>query len=663
MVTFRFAENGMEGNVNCGFFSSCIVNGLSAAGKIFPQWIFLAVPAFFLAFPTASEAGEKDEKIITSHGYSYFGDLKYPENYQHFDYVNPNAPVGGEISIAISGSFDSLNPYSRKGRASPLSTSMYESLLGESLTSGGSMPADAYGEYYGLLAHKLEYPESKDWVIFHMRPEARFSDGTPVTAHDVLFSHNLLLDQGLKSYAEAVRKLIPSAEVIDDHTLKFHFADGVSRRSLIEQVGFVPVWSRAWYEKTGARLDEPRIEISPGSGPYVVDEVEVNRQMALRRNLDYWGWHLPINRGRYNFERIRLEFFADSTAAFEAFKAGEVTYRTESDPKLWASAYDFPATENGWVVREDLPDGTPPAMSGIVFNMRKEFLQDKNVRKAIALAFNFEWINKSLYYDLFDQQRSYSNGTEIEARGIPEGIDREMLVSLGDLVPEEILTSEALVPHSSDPARLATRRNLRQALKLMSEAGWTVDNEGRLVNAGNEQMLVEFLVNSSASPTTKAIAENFVSNLRQLGMNAQLQTVDSAQYTDRERKFDYDLTFDGYPALISVGHGLSQRLGSEDAEYSLFNPAGLASPLVDAVIEIALNTGSKRDETASLRVLDRVLRYEFILIPEGYKPDHWVSYWNMYSHPETIPPFALGTLDFWWFDEDKAARLESEGAL
>ena len=653
----------MEHNMNYGILSSYIFNRLSIVGAISLPRIFLSVPVFFFIFLTAFEASGEDEKIITSYGYSYFGDLKYPENYKHFDYVNPNAPVGGEISIAISGSFDSMNPYSRKGRASLLSSSMYESLLGESLTSGGSMPADAFGEYYGLLAHKLEYPESKDWVIFHMRPEARFSDGTPVTAHDVLFSHNLLLDQGLKSYAEGVRKLIPNAEVVDDHTLKFYFADGVSRRSLIEQVGFVPVWSKAWYEKTGARLDEPRIETSPGSGPYVVDEVEVNRRMTLRRNPDYWGWHLPINRGRYNFEKIRLEYFADSTAAFEAFKAGEVTYRTESDPKLWASAYDFPAIENGWVARENLLDGTPPAMSGIVFNTRKELLKNKNVRKAIALAFNFEWINKSLYYGLFDQQRSFSNGTEMEAIDIPEGIDREILVSLGDLVAEEILISEPLVPHTSDPERLATRKNLRQALKLMSEAGWNVDNDGRLVNADDEQMLVEFLLNSSASPTTKAISENFVSTLKQLGVNAQLQTVDSAQYTDRERKFDYDLIFDGYPALMSVGHGLSQRLGSEDADYSVFNPAGLASPLVDAVIDVALSTGNKQDEIASLRVLDRVLRYEFILIPEGYKPDHWVAYWDMYSHPETIPPFALGTLDFWWFDEEKAAGLESEGAL
>ncbi|MEM9717576.1 MAG: ABC transporter substrate-binding protein, partial [Pseudomonadota bacterium] len=288
-----------------------------------------------------------EENIVKSHGYSFYGDLTYPADYTHFSYVNPNAPKGGEISLALSGTFDSMNPYSRKGRAAALSTVMYESLLGEQLAGAGSLPADAFGELYGLVAHTVEYPESKDWVIFHMRPEARFSDGTPVTAHDVYFSHNLLLDEGLKSYANAVRQRIPSAEVIDDHTIKFNFTPGISRRTLVEVVGSVPIWSKKWYEETGAKLDESRLEISPGSGPYMLDleSFDVNRSVTFVRNPDYWGWDLPINKGRHNFDRIRTEYFADSTAAFEAFKAGEVTYRTEADPKKWATGYEFPAAE------------------------------------------------------------------------------------------------------------------------------------------------------------------------------------------------------------------------------------------------------------------------------------------------------------------------------
>ncbi len=627
-----------------------------------PRFVATTLMGLSILILSAWTAFAEDQKIIKSHGYSFFGDLNYPEDYTHFDYVNPDAPKGGEISIALAGSFDSMNPYTRNGRASALSTVMYESLLGEILAGAGSLPSDDYDEGYGLLAHTVEYPEDKSWVIFHMRPEARFSDGTPVTAHDVAFSHNLLLDQGLKSYAEAVRKRIPSVEVIDDHTIKFTFADGISRRSLIDQVGGVPVWSKKWYEETGARLDEPRLEISPGSGPYILEEVEPNRRVVFKRNPDYWGWDLPINKGRHNFDTIRLEYFADSTAAFEAFKAGEVTYRTESDPKLWASSYDFPAVQRGWVKLEELADGAPPAMSGIVFNLGSEPLKDKRVREAVALLFNFEWTNKSLLYGLYEQQRSFSTGTELEAKGTPEGPELEFLQSLGDLVPAGVLETEPWVPHVSDEDRLITRKNKRKALRLLEEAGYTVDDAGKVRSKDGKQLSLNFLLNSSGSPTNRAVAENFVSSLKDAGIDATVESVDSAQYTDRERDRDYDLVFDGYPSLLGTGTGLAQRFGSEAAEFSLFNPAGLASPMVDEIIAKSLLTESKEEENMTIRALDRALRHEFFLIPDGYAPNHWVAYWDQYAHPEEIPPFALGTLDFWWYDADKAQKLKEAGA-
>ncbi len=622
------------------------------------------VAMFILGVATLmAQAALAQDNIIKSHGYSYFGNLSYPPDYPHFNYVNPDAPKGGEISIALSGTFDSMNPYTRKGRSSALATVMYESLLGEVLAGGGSLPADNFREMYGLLAHTVEYPEDKSWVIFHMRPEAMFSDGTPLTAHDVLFSHNLLLDEGLKSYAEAVRKRIPNAEVLDDHRIKFYFADGISRRSLIDQVGTVPVWSRKWYEETGAKLDESRLDVSPGSGPYVIEKIDVSRSATFKRDPNYWGADLPINKGRHNFDRIRLEYFADSTAAFEAFKAGEVTYRTEADPKKWASAYDFPAVQDGNVVQKELPDGTPPNMTGIVFNLGSDVLQNKRVRQAIALAFNFEWTNASLLYDLYSQPRSFSHGTLLEAKGVPEGDELEFLQSLGDVVPADMLTTEPPVPHVSDPERLNTRRNMRQALNLMGEAGFNVGDDGKLRQPDGEVLRLDFLMNASSEPTDQAIAENFVANLKKLGIDARLETVDAAQYTKRERDRDYDLVFDAYPALLGTGTGLAQRFGSEAAEYSLFNPAGLASPMVDAIIEASLLTATQDEEDMTIRALDRALRYEFFLIPDGYAPDHWVAYWDMYEHPETIPPYALGTLDFWWYNADKGAALKASGAL
>ncbi|MEP1611777.1 MAG: extracellular solute-binding protein [Roseobacter sp.] len=602
------------------------------------------------------------ENLTVSHGYSFYGDLTYPADYQHFDYVNPNAPKGGEIALSVVGTFDSMHPYTRKGRGGALSTVMYESLLGEG-TGGTSAPADVFGESYCLLCERLEYPEGREWVIFYMRPEAKFSDGSPVTAHDIAFSHNLLLDEGLRSYAEAVRQLIPKVEVIDDYTIKFYFTDGVSRRSLIEQVGGVPAWSKKWYEETGAGLDESRLEVSPGSGPYMIDSVDVNRSIVYKRNPEYWGKDLPFNVGRNNFDAIRIEYFGDDTAAFEAFKAGEYTFRSEGDSKKWATGYDFPKTREGLVLTEELSDGSPPTPSGIVFNLGSDVLQDRRVRQAIALGFNFEWTNESLQYGLFKQRSSYTQGSPVMANEMPKGAELELLQSLGDLVPAEMLAEPALVPHTSNGARLLDRRNARAAMRLLDDAGWAVGDDGVRRNAAGQTLKLNFLFNSATSPTLSAVMENFVTNVKTMGVDITFEKVDAAQYTTRERDRDYDLVYDSYGAFLGTGTGLMQRYGSEAAEFSLFNPAGLASPLVDAIIDRSLNATTREEERASLMALDRALRHEFIMIPVWYNPSHWVAYYDQYEHPADIPPFALGQLDFWWYNQDKADALRTAGAL
>lgn len=613
--------------------------------------------ALLLAVSGRAQAEETvTEDLIVSHGYSFYGDLKYGPDFAHFDFVNPDAPKGGAISFAALGTFDSMNPYTVKGRRGQLSWFMYESLLGD-----GS--ADTYGEGYGLLAHKLEYPATKDWVIFHIRPEARFSDGTPLTAHDVLFSHNLLLEQGLPSYAAAVKKRIPNAEVLDDYRIKFYFTEGISRRSLIDQVGGVPVWSKKWFEETGARLDESRLETSPGSGPYMVETVDVNRRIVYRRNPEYWGKDLPINRGRHNFDAIRVEYFGDDTAAFEAFKAGEYTFRQEGDSKKWATLYDFPKIASGAVVKRDLPDGTPPTPSGIVFNLGREVLKDRRVRQAIALGYNFEWTNESLQYGLFKQRASFTQDTPLMASGVPEGAELEFLQSLGDLVPPEMLSEPALMPHTSNGARLTDRRNLRRAMGLLDAAGWAVGDDGKRRNAGGEPLRLTFLFNTAQEGTLSAVMENFVSNLGKMGIEAVLEKVDPSQYTLRERERDYDLIFDSYAAFLGTGTGLMQRYGSDEAAFSVFNPAGLASPLVDAIIQASLLSDSTSEEQTTLRALDRALRQEFIMIPMWYNDSYWVSYYDMYEFPEPLPAYDLGWLDFWWYNADKADALKAAGAL
>ncbi|HKL44677.1 MAG TPA: ABC transporter substrate-binding protein, partial [Roseovarius sp.] len=345
-------------------------------------------------------------------------------------------------------------------------------------------------------------------------------------------------------------------------------------RSLIDQVGGTPVFPRKWYEETGARLDEPRLEAAPGSGPYQVKSSEVNRNIVYERNPDYWGWHLPINKGRHNFDRIRIEYFADDNAAFEAFKAGIYTFRPEGNSKTWATGYDFPAANQGHVVKEELPDGLPPTPSGFVFNLGREVLQDKRVRQAIALGFNFEWTNQSLQYGLFKQRHSFVQDTPLQAEGVPEGMELELLKSLGDLVPEEMLSEPAVMAHESNGDRLNDRRNLRRAMKLLDEAGWAVDDDGKRRNADGELLSIEIPISASGSATMSAVVESFVSNLQLMGIDARFDKIDAAQYTARERDRDYDLIFDSYVAFLEAGTGLHQRYGSQEAAFSLFNPAG-----------------------------------------------------------------------------------------
>ena len=605
--------------------------------------------------------GDPDE-IIRAHGYSFFGDLEYPADFTRFRYVNPDAPKGGLISMWAPGTFDSLNPYTRRGRAARYSWSFYESLLESSGPFGDSAPADEFGAVYGLLARELEYPRSKNWVVFHMRPEARFSDGTPVTAHDVVFSHNLFITQGLPSYAEAVGFRITAAQAIDAHIERFTFREGISLRNLVDQVGVTPVFSRNWYEETGARLDESRLETSPGSSPYVLDSFEVNRRITLRRNPDYWGWHLPNNVGRHNFDVVRVEYFADDAAAFQAFTAGEYLMRPEANSRNWATGYDFPAIERGHVVRRTFPVQTPPTPSGFVFNLARPQFEDRRVREAVSLAYNFEWTNQSLQFGLVSQRHSFTEGSHLEAHGPPEGLELEYLQSLGDLVPPEILTEPAVRAHESSAERLQDRRNMRRANALLEEAGWIVGNDGVRRNAEGERLQIVFPFNSASSDTLVSIIETFIQNLQAMGIDARSQRVDPAQYTLRTRERDYDMVFDQYASFLDVGTGLLQRFGSEAAD-DVFNPAGLRSELVDRVINEALVAPGPEERDAWLMALDRVLRWHRIMVHGYFVPESWYAFWDQYGHPDELPPYADGVLDFWWFDAERAAALRAAGAL
>ncbi|MCY4259507.1 MAG: extracellular solute-binding protein [Rhodobacteraceae bacterium] len=590
-----------------------------------------------------------DGAMIESHGISTFGNLKYAADFPHFDYVNPAAPKGGEISIAAQGSFDSMNPYARKGRAGALSSIMFESLLESN--------ADEASAMYGLLAHGIEYPEDRSWITFHIRPEARFSDGTSVTADDVHFSYTQFLASGLQSFRAELGKAVRSVEVLGPLTIRFNFNTGGSTRTFPALVGGLPIFSEKWFEETGATLDESRLETPVGSGPYILDSMDVGKRITYRRRPEYWGWHLPVMQGRANFDRIRVEYFADPNAAFEAFKTGVYTFRSENQSKRWATAYDFPAITNGWVRKDQLHDGSVASGQSFVFNLRRPVFKDIRVREAIGLMFNFEWTNSTLFYGLYKRINSPWENSPLAASGVPEGAELALLETVRDLVPAEIFTEPAaMAPVSGE--RLLDRGNLRLAAGLLDAAGWTL-KDGLRYDAGGTALRVEFLVWSA---DFERIINPYVENLRQLGVDAVLTKVDSAQYTERVRNHEFDIITSSFGFGYEPGLGLRQDLGSEHVD-GVFNRAGLANAGVDRLIEAVLAAESSEDLAIAVRALDRVLRSLKFYVGQWYRDFHTVAYFDIFDHPEPLPPFDPGYLDFWWFDEAAARRLASEGAL
>ncbi|NBO21378.1 MAG: ABC transporter substrate-binding protein, partial [Rhodobacteraceae bacterium] len=454
-----------------------------------------------------------DDAVIVAHGISTFGDaLKYPADFAHLDYVNPDAPKGGEIAEWAQGGFDSLNPYSVKGRAAALSSGPYESIL--------TSTADAIGESYCLLCSTMEYPKDRSWVIFNLRPEVRFADGTPMTADDVLFSYQTFITKGLTDFRTVMAQEVDKVEVLDPHRIKFTFKAGVPTRDLPADVGGLPVLSKAQYEREGLDLEESSQKPFLGTGPYVLDRAEGGKTVVWRRNPDYWGRDLPINLGRNNFDTIRIEYYGDYNAAFEGFKGGNYTFRSEASSLIWATQYDFPALSAGQVIKAELPNGNKANGQAFLFNLRREKFKDPRVRQAIALMFNFEWSNQTLFYGLYSRINSVWENSDLAATGAPSPDEVAILKPLVDdgLLDAGILTAPAVMAPTSGDRQL-DRGNLRAASALLDAAGWAVGSDGMRRNAKGELLSVEFL-NDSAS--FERVINPYVENLRALGIDARL---------------------------------------------------------------------------------------------------------------------------------------------
>lgn len=614
-------------------------------------WTGAAVVLIGGALLASQAFADSHVEIIESHAFNEYGSIKYPADFAHLDYVNPGAPKGGEISISADGTFDSMNPFATlEGTPGALSSAVWERLMAPT--------SDEVGTMYCLLCTTLEYPEDKSWVIFNLRDDVTFSDGTPMTSADVIFTHELLRTQSTPSYRQGLTDLVTGYEALDDYTVKFTFAEDAPTRGRIGQMGSSLVMQKAWFEETGARLDESGLEVSPGTAAYVPATIDPGRQIIYERNPDYWGIDHPLNVGTGNFDRIRIEYFADSSAAFEAFKAGEFTFRRESSSINWATSYDFPAIENGWVVRDELEDGTLSAATGFVFNLRDPKFADKRVRQAIGLMYNFEWTNENLQYGLFQQRESFWENDRLKATGLPEGRELEILEDYRDLLPEEIFTQEAVLPHTSGDRPL-DRGNLRTALSLMEEAGWTTSDDGLLRDANGNTLDVEFL---ETRQSFDRIINPYIENLKRLGVNITYSRVDPAQYQARTQSNDFEMLFGFYVNGLTEGTGFLQRYGCEDKE-DVFNPAGYCSEVIDAIGD-RIAVAEDYDEMADLvKAADRIMRNEYFIVPVWYLGKNWVAYYDMFEHPENLPEFGLGHLDYWWFNPEKFEALQAAGAL
>ncbi|MCK9992954.1 MAG: microcin C transport system substrate-binding protein [Alphaproteobacteria bacterium] len=582
---------------------------------------------------------------VPSHGLSAFGDLKYPENFAHFSYVNPDAPQGGTLSmIGSSGttSFDSLNAFILKGQPAEGLELLFDSLMVRAQDEPDAM--------YGLLAQSADIADDRQSVIFHLRPEARFHDATPVTAEDVVFSFDTLKKHGHPFISLPLRD-VARAEALDAQTVRFVFS-GSETRDLPLVVAQLPILSKAYYKAhdfTATAMEPPL-----GSGPYRVKDAQPGRAITYARNADYWGWNLPVNRGRYNFAIIRYDFFRDRPVAFEAFKANAYDLREEFTSKTWATEYDFPARRDGRVVRATLPDENPSGVQGFFINLRRGKFSDIRVRQALDLAFDFEWANRNLFFGLYDRTDSYFENSSLAASGLPDAAELALLEPHRGKLPAAAFARAYTPPVTNGTGNL--REELIKAGALLDAAGWRV-KDGKRVNAKGEPLSIEFLNYEAAF---ERIISPYLRNLKRLGIDARLRTVDPSQYEARIEAFDFDITTSRYVQRNTPGIELRGYFSSAAAaQPGSRNIAGISDPVVDALIEAVIAAKDRAALTAASRALDRVLRSQHYWVPQWFKGVHTIAYWDRFGRPPAVPKYDTGIIDTWWVDPAKAARIES----
>ena len=594
--------------------------------------VIALLSALLLAVPAAAEP---------TYGLGLLGPLQLPADFTHFPDANPDAPKGGSVSLATVGSFDSLNPFIVRGSPAIGVGRIWESLLIPN-------PDEPVAEY-AHLAQSVDVAADHRSVTFVIRPEARFNDGTPVLASDVVWSFNTLREKGRPLYRTYWGD-VADVQATDARTVVFHFKTA-DNHELPEILGEVPILPEHWWK--GRDFTAPLSDPPVGSGPYQVDRVDFGNTIVYKHAPNWWAANLPTGRGLNNFDTIRYVYFRDATVAFEAFKAGQVDFRQENSAKNWATSYDFPAIDKGLVKKEALPVHLPTGMQAFAMNTRRAVFADPRTRQAMDEVFDFQWMNKNLFYGLYTRTESYFSNSEYAASGVPQGAELALLEPFRDKLPPDLFTTPFALPVTDGSGN--NREGLRRALDLLKQAGWTVKDR-KLVNAAGQQMSFEILLSDAAF---ERIGLPYVQWLSRLGIDAHIRTVDPAQYQKRMDDLDFDMAVAQVPE--------SESLGNEQVDYwtcgsanqpGTVNYAGVCNPAVDAMVSKIVGAGNHADLVTASHALDRVLLWNWYMVPQWHLEQAWVAYWNRFGHPAT--PARAG-LDFaaWWVDPALAAQTDA----
>ena len=597
--------------------------------------IFLSF-IFFLFFSNSFAI----EKLENAHAISMHGSPKYSKNFKNFDYVNFDAPKGGSIKLHQIGSFDTLNNFILKGSPVVNLSQVHDSLLTQSFDEPFTM--------YGLVAESISVPEDRSWVIFKIRKEAKFHDGNPIRVEDVIWTLNTLKEKGHPFYKFYYGN-IKTAEKISDNEVKFIF-QGERNLELPLIIGQMKILSKKYWED---KFENVLLESPVGSGPYRVKNFKAGRTIEFERVDDYWGKNLSVNKGRFNFQKVIIEYFRDATVALEAFKSSDYDFRQENQAKRWANAYNFTAIKNGHVKKESVKHEIPTGMQGFFINTRKEIFKDRVVRKALNYAFDFEWTNKILFFDQYKRTGSFFSNSDLASSELPSKEELELLDPFKNQLPNEIFNTIYENPINDGSGDL--RKNLRIADKLLYEAGWII-KDGKRINESTG-MPLKFTI-LLVSPEFERIALPYARNLKKIGIETKVRTVDSAQYERRLEDFSFDMTVVSLGQSLSPGNEQKDFWSSTTAQINgSRNYAGVSSPAVDFLIDKVIAAKNRESLISATRALDRVLLWGYYVVPHWHIQNFRIAYWDKFGQPKINPKYDLG-LDTWWYDNDKIKLLE-----